>query len=502
MLRLRRIPLEYGKENIIFLSKRNKLFCAEQCSSPMKVEVHGGSTPIYGMTAIVDSDTILKPDELGLSPNAFQRIGIPEGSEVSLVLSSAPSSINSLRRKIKGGVLGSKEYKAIVNDITLGRYSKLEIAALEVAESSFITPQEVFFMSEAIADGQENLKWRRDIVVDEVSIGGVPGNQVGPIVTSIVIGAGMCMPKIAKRSASEPSGAVEVMETMCDVDLDKGAIMGMIEGVGGCIALCGGKMSLSPIDNILFDVEQSLGVGMTQQKVISIISQAISGGITHLVVDIPVGQSSIVRTMGEAMRLRKLFEYVSDMVGIDANVVITDGSEPIGRGIGPVLESRDIMSVLRCNDDAPRELREKALFIAGRVLEFDPKLRGGHGYYRAQEILDSGRALEIMNRLVYAQGKGTPSPLGSLTRDITASSSGIVESIDCAQINRIAMVAGAPLDKGAGVDLFVKVGDEIQQGEVLYRIHASQSMAFAFAGGLAEGNSGFKISSDIASSLN
>ena len=95
MLRLRRIPLEYGKENIIFLSKRNKLFCAEHCSSTMKVEVHGGSTPIYGMTAIVDSDTILKPDELGLSPNAFEKIGIPEGSEVSLILSSAPSSINA-----------------------------------------------------------------------------------------------------------------------------------------------------------------------------------------------------------------------------------------------------------------------------------------------------------------------------------------------------------------------------------------------------------------------
>ena len=103
------------------------------------------------------------------------------------------------------------------------------------------------------------------------------------------------------------------------------------------------------------------------------------------------------------------------------------------------------MKVLRCREDAPQDLREKALFMAGKVLEFDPQLRGGQGYYQARDILDSGRALEVMSQIVHAQGKQTPPPLGQLTRDITAETSGVVAEIDGQILNRIAMTAGPPI---------------------------------------------------------
>ena len=218
-------------------------------------------------------------------------------------------------------------------------------------------------------------------------------------------------------------------------------------------------------------------------------------GITHLLIDIPVGKTAKIRNMSEAMSLRKLFEYVGDMLSMKIDVIVTDGSEPVGNGIGPVLEARDVMKVLRCREDAPQDLREKALFMAGKVLEFDPQLRGGQGYYQARDILDSGRALEVMSQIVHAQGKQTPPPLGQLTRDITAETSGVVAEIDGQILNRIAMTAGAPADKGAGIDLMKKVGDEVEQGEVLYRIYACKPTSFAFANGLAEGDCGYKIMS-------
>ena len=197
--------------------------------------------------------------------------------------------------------------------------------------------------------------------------------------------------------------------------------------------------------------------------------------------------------MNEAMSLRKLFEYVGDMLSIKIDVIVTDGSEPVGNGIGPILEARDVMKVLRCREDAPQDLREKALFMAGKILEFDPQLRGGQGYYKARDILDSGRALEVMSQIVHMQGKKTPPAVGQLTRDITASSSGIISEIDGQQLNRIALTAGAPADKGAGIDLFKKVGDSVEQGEILYRIYACKPTPFAFANGLAEGDCGYKI---------
>jgi hypothetical protein len=99
--------------------------------------------------------------------------------------------------------------------------------------------------------------------------------------------------------------------------------------------------------------------------------------------------------MPEAQRLKKLFEYVAARLGLQLDAVITDGRQPIGRGIGPVLEARDVMSVLNNDPDAPHDLRQKALRLAGRVIEFDPDVRGGDGYRIARDILESGRALVL-----------------------------------------------------------------------------------------------------------
>ena len=63
------------------------------------------------------------------------------------------------------------------------------------------------------------------------------------------------------------------------------------------------------------------------------------------------------------------------------------------------------MQVLRCEPGAPQDLRHKALHLAGRVIEFDPDVRGGDGYRIAREILDSGRALAQMNAIIDAQGR-------------------------------------------------------------------------------------------------
>ena len=95
---------------------------------------------------------------------------------------------------------------------------------------------------------------------------------------------------------------------------------------------------------------------------------------------------------------------------------------------------------------------------------------------------------------VTACGKENPPALGSMTKDIKARTAGFVDSIDINQINKIAMVAGSPKDKGAGVDLFKKVGDKVQVGDILYRIYSMSPGEFTFAQGLAEGFSGYEIS--------
>src|SRR6185312_3477185 len=122
-----------------------------------------------------------------------------------------------------------------------------------------------------------------------------------------------------------------------------------------------------------------------------------------------------------ATRLRKLFQFVGDHFGIAVEVIVTDGRQPIGNGIGPVLEAQDVMAILSNDPGAPADLREKSLRLAAHLLEYDPRLRGGSGYARARELLDSGAALKQMQKIIDAQGPPTcGTDLGNLTFDVTA----------------------------------------------------------------------------------
>ena len=206
-----------------------------------------------------------------------------------------------------------------------------------------------------------------------------------------------------------------------------------------------------------------------------------------------------VRSDMEAMRLRKLFEFVGDQLGISVEVVVTDGRQPIGTGIGPVLEARDVMAVLNNEPDAPKDLREKSLQLAARLLECDPQIRGGGGYARARELLENGEALKKMQRIIDAQGPSNlPAELGALTTDIVADKDGVLEGIDCLRLNRLARMAGAPVDKGAGITVFKKIGERVEAGEPLYRIYACENSEFELVSAAAKSNSGFAIDGEVA----
>jgi thymidine phosphorylase len=201
--------------------------------------------------------------------------------------------------------------------------------------------------------------------------------------------------------------------------------------------------------------------------------------------------------MQEAQNLRRLFEYVASRMNLSLDVIITDGRQPIGFGIGPVLEARDVMRVLQNDPLAPIDLRQKSLRLAGRLIECDPDVRGGDGFAIARDILDSGRALAHMNSIIEAQGSygfDYKNPkLGSLIFEVKAPNAGVVIDIDNLQIAGIARLAGAPKVPSAGVDLLCKLGDKVVAGDVLYRVHSEIQTDLAFAKQLCAKANGYKI---------
>jgi thymidine phosphorylase len=152
------------------------------------------------------------------------------------------------------------------------------------------------------------------------------------------------------------------------------------------------------------------------------------------------------------------------------------------------------MAVLSNERDAPADLREKSLRLAAHLLEYDPQLRGGAGYARARELLDSGAAMKKMQEIIDAQGpSGCRNDIGKLAFDVRAADDGAISEIDCLQLNRLARTAGAPIDKGAGIKLFRKIGERVEKGQPLYRIHAYDQSELDLAVTAATRNSGYVI---------
>lgn len=494
-LSLKRVAIDTYHENVAYLHRDCPLYKAEGFQALNKIEIRQDGRKILAVLNVVDDDCIVAPHELGLSEQAFRHLDLQAQTQVRVNHAEPPHSMEYVRQKLGGTRLTQDRLNEIILDIAGNRYSKTEIAAFIVAVSEAgLDRDEILYLTRAMVDSGQQLDWKEPIVVDKHCIGGIPGNRTSMVVVPIVAAFGLLCPKTSSRAITSPAGTADTMEVLANVDLPMDRLNQIVREQRGCLAW-GGTANLAPADDILISVERPLAIDSQAQMVASILSKKRACGSTHLLIDIPAGPRAKVRSMKEAMQLRKLFEYVGDRIGLVTEVVITDGRQPIGRGIGPVLESRDVMQVLQNDPDAPHDLREKSLQLAGRMIEFDADIRGGAGYEVARDILDSGRAHAKMQQIIAAQGKQTQLfPLGELTRDIVANQSGTIVEIDNLILARIARLAGAPMDKGAGVLLVKKLGDRVTAGDPLFRIYAQFPADFEFSTRLATEHSGYRIS--------
>lgn len=495
MLKLRHLQVNSLGENLAYMNKNCSSYKLDDVNKITKLEIQGGGKSIYALLQIVDDDSIVGTDEIALNNEAFAALNVAEGSEVSVNLSAPAPSLNAVKRKIAGDILTSAEYAEIMQDIASGRYSKMDIAAFLVACSSFMSATELVSITASLI-GNRVLHWdEKSLVVDQHCLGGIPGNKTDLIVTAIVAAYGLPIVKTCIHSLTSCAGVADTMGCMAEVNLKDNEFQKLVRTYNGAIA-CYDSLYISKANRLLHDVRSQIGINQNEFVIASILSMMISAGVNRLVLDIPVGEKARIRTTNEAMRIRKQIEYVGDMLDIEIDVVITDGSEPIGNGIGAVLEARDVMKVLRNYEDAPQDLKEKSLFLAGRVLEFDPQMRGGKGYAAAKEILESGRALESFQQIVNAQGIKKVPELGKFTRDVVSAYDGVVESIDNTIINKIGVYSGATQYLGSGIDLHKKVGDSVKSGEVLYTIYSCNTSDFDVACSLIERNNGYVISAE------
>ncbi|HEV7327416.1 MAG TPA: phosphonate metabolism protein/1,5-bisphosphokinase (PRPP-forming) PhnN [Bosea sp. (in: a-proteobacteria)] len=487
-MRLRRLPLFAGRAHCAYLPAKGEIVNGFDYLGPGRVEISGAGASIRSNVQVVDSPALLAGDEIGLSAEAFDEFGLPEGSEVTIRRTPSPESRAALTRKIQGGELTEEQYHTLIRDIVEARYPDGEVAAFLVATTQKLSDDEVVALARVRTRFAQKITWPDQIVVDKHSMGGIPGSRITLIVVPIVAAHGaFLMPKTSSRAITSAAGTADAMEALARVELNPAELRACVEKARGSIAW-NGRLNHSVVDDVMNAITRPLGIDSNRWSVASILSKKLTAGSTHVIVDLPYGPRAKLRSEAEAAELADLFETVGAGLGLVVKAFPTDGSRPIGRGIGPALECRDVGWVLDNDPQAPADLVEKALFFASRILAWDPALGSvAAGRSRAEDLLRSGAARAAFERIIDAQGRREPPVApGLLVHTVRSPKAGVITEIDGWAVAGIARRAGAPFDKAAGIDLRRHVGDRVAVGDPLFAIHASASSDLDEAKAMAE----------------
>ena len=481
-LRLRRLGIDSYRHAIVYMHVECPVCRSEGFTVQSRVQLSlGGRTVVASLQMI--NGNLLEADEAGLSDFAWQALGAKAGDLVAIDHAPVLASLGHVRAKVYGERLDDQAMRAIISDIVAGRYSDVHLAAFVTAcAGERLDGAEILSLTRAMTRAGERLAWPHDPIMDKHSVGGLPGNRTTPIVVAIVAAAGLTIPKTSSRAITSPAGTADAMETLAPVNLSTALMRRVVEREGGCI-VWGGAVNLSPADDVLIGVERPLDLDSEGQLVASVLSKKLAAGSTHVVIDMPVGPTAKVRSPESASALSAHLVEIGQAVGISVDVMLGEGTQPIGRGIGPSLEALDVVAVLENRADAPAALRERALALAGRVIELGQGRPVGASLLAARRLLEDGSAWRKFQAICNAQGGLREPPRAPHRRPVLAERDGCVTAIDNRRLARAAKLAGAPASPSAGIEFLAPLGTHVATGQPLFVVHAAApgEMDYTFA---------------------
>ncbi len=438
---------------------------------------------IVTIVDIAESEHAVPQGFIGLFEEVLKALGTGDYRMVKVQLEERPVSVGYIKEKLLGKALSKPKIEAIIKDIVNNNLTSIELTYfVSACFTRGLSQKETIALTNAMIRQGERLRLKRP-VFDKHCIGGVVGNRTTMIIVPIVAAAGLRIPKTSSRSITSPAGTADTMEVLCNVTLPVSRMEEIIKEANGCI-VWGGGMKLAAADDKLIEVRHPLSLDPEGMLLASVMAKKGSVKASHVLIDIPYGRGAKITNKKTALELSKKFTRIGKLLGMKVKVIITDGSEPIGNGIGPMLEAIDVIKVLSNQKDAPIDLREKGLMMAGHILELSGKYKKGKGKKEAKKILESGKALEKMKQIIRLQGPNIDiSQLRPAKHkiDIKADKSGYIRHIDNKHIAKVARVAGAPADIYAGIYIHKKKGQTVKKGERIFSIYSSSREKLKFA---------------------
>jgi AMP phosphorylase len=481
-LKVKDMDIETGGILVVILNEEDARKLDLHHEDRIKIKI--GKKETTAVIDIAQGKKSVPPGHIGFFEEVLKRLDANPGDEAEIDLAEKPASVYYIRDKLEGRRLSNDEINAIIKDAVLGKLSAIELTYfIGACYTKGMAINETIALTNAIVKNGAQLKLDKYPVLDKHCSGGVPGNRTTMLVVPIVAAAGFVIPKTSSRSITSPAGTADSMEVFAPVALSVEQMKNVVDKTNGCI-VWGGGVNLAAADDKLIRIRHPLSLDPEGMLLSSILAKKAAVHATHVLIDIPVGNDTKIKTKRHALRLKREFTRIGKKLKMKIKVVITAGNEPVGNGIGPALEARDVLYILQRDARRPLDLEHKSVFMATKLLQMAGVRDAGK---KVTEILESGKAYEKMKEIIKAQG-GNPSinpdniHIGKFSYTFNSPKAGIITDVNNFTINKIARIAGAPKDQGAGIYIHNRhEGDFIRKGEPIMTIYAESEVKLKYA---------------------
>jgi AMP phosphorylase len=464
-------------KNFNWLAGRPVVILNDETAKKLNVHVDDrisltNSKKVYAVVDIFPK--LVRKNEIGLSNEVNEILKLKNRTFVEVSTSELSDATYLIRKKLSGKRLSKQEISFLVTEIVHNNLTEAEIAYFAAAEKlQGMSIKEIINLIKAMVKTGAKLKFKNKIIADKHSIGGIAGNRTTPIVVAICAAAGLTLPKTSSRAITSAAGTADVMETIANVEFDHKALKKIVNKVGACLAW-GGSLGLAPSDDKIIQVERLINLDVEPQLLASILAKKISSGSKYILIDIPYGNSAKVKSINAAKKLGAKFKTLGNHFKLKLKIVYTNGIQPIGNGVGPVLEILDVLAILENKTTCPKDLKQKSLFLASELMQL---CEIKNSKKLAKELLESGKAYEKFKEIINTQNNDKDFDkhvkklkLAQFKKTIKAKKSGKIKTIDNKKINSLCRVLGTPENKGAGVFLHKHLG-KIKKNEPVITLY-------------------------------
>jgi pyrimidine-nucleoside phosphorylase len=398
-------------------------------------------------------------------------------------------AVDIIIKKRDGGRLSTEEIDFLIAGYTAGSVSDEQMAAWAMAVLlRSMDDRETTDLTLAMARSGDQLDLHdiAPLTVDKHSTGGI-GDKTSLLLAPLVAAAGMPVAKMSGRGLGFTGGTIDKLESIPGfrAELSSEEFRQTLRGNG--LVIAAQSADLAPADKRLYALRDVTGtVESIPLIAASVMSKKLASGADCMVLDVKYGRGAFMQTLDDARELARRMVAIGTLAGRRVAAAISTMEQPLGRGVGNLLEVREAVDALR--GGGPADLVELCLalgaelaVLAGRA----PDREAGRALL--SETLASGRAWELFRRFVAHQGGDLSAlddpdrlPPAPVQRPLPAPRAGLVSQIDGMALGHAVTTLGGgrihkhdPIDPAVGLVLEAKIGDRVAAGQPLLHIHAA-----------------------------